>query len=59
MMASETVSLTTRAKTYYTHPDKQANGSDSLHTSTTTPPVSIGSIQIEKPISNTMFHPPK
>ena len=59
MMANGTIALTTRAKIYDTLLDKQANGSASSHPSPPTPLISNGSLQIEKPISNTVLLPPK
>jgi hypothetical protein len=58
MMANETITLTTRAKTYDTTPDPQTNGSTSSLPSTTSS-VSNGSLQIEKPISDNVLRPPK
>ena len=59
MMSNETVVLTTRAKTYNTTPDKQVNESPPSQPSTTTPPLSNGSLQIEKPIFDNVLRPPK
>ena len=59
MMANEIVGLTTRAKTYDITPDKQPNRSTSSLPSTTFPSVYNGSLQIEKPISDNVLHPPK
>ena len=59
MMANETIALMTREKIYNTNLDKQSSGRTSSLPSTTSPPVSNGSLQIEKPISNNVFHPPK
>ena len=59
MMANESVALMTRARTYATTPDQQTNGSTSSLPSTTSPPVSNGSLQIEKPISHNVLHPSK
>lgn len=59
MMANETVPLTTQAKTYDTTPDQQTNESTSSLPSTTSPFVSNGSLQIEKPVSDYVLRPPK
>ena len=59
MMANETVSMTTRAKMYNTNPNKQYNGNTYSLRSTTSPPVSNGSLQIGKPISNNVLRPSK
>ena len=59
MMANENVALTIRAKTYDTNIDKQSNGSTSSLPSTTSPPVSNTSLQIEKPIYDNVLRPPK
>lgn len=58
-MANETISLTTHAKTYDTTLDKQPNGSASSQPSTFAPPISNGSLQIEKPISDNVLRPAK
>lgn len=59
MMDNETATLMTRANTYDTPPDKQINGSTSSLPSPTSPYVSNGSLQIEKPISNNVLRSPK
>ena len=59
MMANETIDLMTREKTYNTNLDKQSNGSTSSLPSTTSPLVSNGSLQIDKPIFDNVFCPPK
>ena len=59
MMANETVALMTREKKYDMNLDKQSNGSTSSLPSTTSPPLSNGSLQIEKPISYNVLRPPK
>jgi hypothetical protein len=59
MMANESVSLRTQAKTYDTPPDKLANKSASSQLSTTFPPIFNGSFEIQKPISYNVLCPPK
>lgn len=59
MMANEIVALTIQEKTHDIVLDPQPNGSTSSLTSTTSPFISKGSLQIEKPISDNLLHPPK
>ena len=59
MMDNEIIALMTRAKTYDTNPDKQFNGSTSSLPSTTSPPVSNGSLQMGKPIYENVLRPPQ
>ena len=46
MMANDTVTLTTREKTYDSNPDKQPNGSTSSLPSTASPSISNGFLQV-------------
>ena len=59
MMANETITLMTQAKTYDTTPNPQTHGSTSSLPSTTSPFVSNGSLRIENSISDNVLHPPK
>ena len=59
MIANETVIMTTREKTYEPNLDRQSNGITYNLPLTTSPPVSNGSLQIEKPISDNVLCPPK
>ena len=59
MMANKTLSFTTRAKTYKTNLDKQPSECTSSLPLATSPYVSNGSLQIEKPISDSVLRPPK
>jgi hypothetical protein len=59
MMANETVTLSNREKAYDNNPCKQCNGSTSSLPSTTSPPVSNGSLQLKKPIYDNALCTPK
>jgi hypothetical protein len=53
------VNVMTRENTYDTPPGDQANGKAIDQPSTSTPPPSSNPLQIEKPISDAVLHPPK